>query len=766
MPILSNLVKNSLFKSLMESCRQMAKVDLTSINCKKLAESFINVPIVYLYSKRDEMVVTSDSMKVYGSLSSHFKIFVDSNVKHNQKRPEKKIKKVFLELEELKIKKQKRRKKSRSRNPRKPRKSPRTLSKRSVAHKGSVNSRNFKKTAKSKNFSLIGFKPSKLADPKRDLFAKVKKKQDNEDTLWESDLPPGQSQLPVQNYDSVTNFFNEIDAMPPQHVVSGQNLIQAKMQSLKSNKVYLNFENEKKESTDAIYQSEIVTKFSTKMSLKKTLNEDSELFFGSHPKTSIIYNRPRKSENQPASKYIAIPTKYESALPGHKTLQTPPVSSRKHPFWQTTKGLGDNVNAQFTQSSSNLSRKIEQFRNASFHKKNKLNEKHEINDLAKVFALSKTTNYTSGIKRSTSTIQLNAHTSPVLQRTTEEFGRKVRAPYKLERKMPDRAAIAKTPERQPRIKSYRETQRTYISQPKRYIRDELSEQKTQRSGRSPCGQSKRPENAYGKYYHPKNVSVTKMAKNAVPKERFISTDLVGDKGQKEAMKWVGYKFIKNTFPLNIKQNYILNDSMNQQAFTKKVNKTVYLSTKKEKPHAKLARTETQKKLDSKKFRQVYQLDSNLSKSQHQASKIQKSRSISKFLQGDKPPAKSHFAQPRTFALSPSPQKKSPHLQRPKLRFVSNNMKPQNKHLRLESTWDQPWKPQKRQGEIENTNRQGRLPRGGWAKKNEHGANNDIKRISDNIQRHSRHNWTAKKNLFGDKFKKKKQNYSAKTYKFS
>jgi hypothetical protein len=80
------------------------------LNCAQFAKHFPNIPVVYLYSRRDEYVGSSDSMEIFGNLSTEFKYFIDSQAKHNECRRNDKIKRVFNLLKDLRKKKERKRK--------------------------------------------------------------------------------------------------------------------------------------------------------------------------------------------------------------------------------------------------------------------------------------------------------------------------------------------------------------------------------------------------------------------------------------------------------------------------------------------------------------------------------------------------------------------------------------------------------------------------------------------------------------------------------
>ena len=110
------MIVNSIYSKLVQQCKDVASVDIKSMNCAQFASNFPNVPVIYLYSKRDEYVECSDSMEIFDKLSTNFKYFIDCQAKHNEARREEKIKRVFDLFNELKQKKDKKARMSRSRN--------------------------------------------------------------------------------------------------------------------------------------------------------------------------------------------------------------------------------------------------------------------------------------------------------------------------------------------------------------------------------------------------------------------------------------------------------------------------------------------------------------------------------------------------------------------------------------------------------------------------------------------------------------------------
>lgn len=101
------MVVNSIYSRLVEQCKQVANVDIETLDCSQFAKGFANIPVVYLYSTRDEYVEASDSMTIYDSLSTTFKYFINSQAKHNEARRDEKIEKVFdflMDLRKRKVK--------------------------------------------------------------------------------------------------------------------------------------------------------------------------------------------------------------------------------------------------------------------------------------------------------------------------------------------------------------------------------------------------------------------------------------------------------------------------------------------------------------------------------------------------------------------------------------------------------------------------------------------------------------------------------------
>ena len=101
MSLLPDFIINKIFDKMKTSCRQMARIELDSINTSELANQFPNLPVVYIYSSKDEFISSSDSMLIFSKLRTEFKLFVDCQVPHNHKRPEEKTNKVFFLLKDL-----------------------------------------------------------------------------------------------------------------------------------------------------------------------------------------------------------------------------------------------------------------------------------------------------------------------------------------------------------------------------------------------------------------------------------------------------------------------------------------------------------------------------------------------------------------------------------------------------------------------------------------------------------------------------------------
>ena len=83
-----------MYKKLINSCQQLANVDLNQINCKELAKNFLNIPVILIYSRKDKFVESSDSMKIFNQITTNYKLFIDCNVSHSQPRPIEKINKI------------------------------------------------------------------------------------------------------------------------------------------------------------------------------------------------------------------------------------------------------------------------------------------------------------------------------------------------------------------------------------------------------------------------------------------------------------------------------------------------------------------------------------------------------------------------------------------------------------------------------------------------------------------------------------------------
>ena len=110
------MIVNSIYKKLVGQCQRVANVDIKSMDCAELARKFPNIPVIHLYSKRDEFVECPDSMEIFNRLATNFKYFVDSQAKHNEARRADKIEKVFNLLRELMEKKEKKRRMSKARS--------------------------------------------------------------------------------------------------------------------------------------------------------------------------------------------------------------------------------------------------------------------------------------------------------------------------------------------------------------------------------------------------------------------------------------------------------------------------------------------------------------------------------------------------------------------------------------------------------------------------------------------------------------------------
>lgn len=106
---LPTVIVNNIYSKLVAQCREKAQVDIDSLDCVQFAKDFPRVPVICLYSRRDEFVECSDSMEIYNALATHFKYFLDCNAKHNESRKDDKIARVFNLLSELRKKKEKHR---------------------------------------------------------------------------------------------------------------------------------------------------------------------------------------------------------------------------------------------------------------------------------------------------------------------------------------------------------------------------------------------------------------------------------------------------------------------------------------------------------------------------------------------------------------------------------------------------------------------------------------------------------------------------------
>lgn len=113
------MIVNSIYTKLVQQCLNKANVNIKSMNCAEFARNFPNIPVIYLYSKRDEFVECSDSMEIFDKLSTNFKYFLDIQAKHNESRKLDKICRIFGLYRELKDKKEKKRRMSKIKNQRK-----------------------------------------------------------------------------------------------------------------------------------------------------------------------------------------------------------------------------------------------------------------------------------------------------------------------------------------------------------------------------------------------------------------------------------------------------------------------------------------------------------------------------------------------------------------------------------------------------------------------------------------------------------------------
>lgn len=108
-------MENMIYSKLVTQCKTVAGVDIESLDTTEFAKRFKNIPVVYLYSSRDEYVGESDSMEIFKCLSTSFKLFIDLQASHSEERREVKINKVFDFLAELrKLKAKTRRMKEKS----------------------------------------------------------------------------------------------------------------------------------------------------------------------------------------------------------------------------------------------------------------------------------------------------------------------------------------------------------------------------------------------------------------------------------------------------------------------------------------------------------------------------------------------------------------------------------------------------------------------------------------------------------------------------
>lgn len=750
MPILPHLVRDSLFGNLLRSCRKVAQVDLNELNCKKLAEGFINVPTVFLFSKRDKLVRPADSMKMFGKLTTDFKVFVDSGVRHDQRRPEAKIRRVFLELEELRLKKQNRRKSSRKRG-----KSQRALSKRSVTDTSTRRLRDCRKEPRAKHFSRAHKSQKPQTGSMRAPEAPVKAV-----LLWESEVL---AETPPQNYDSVSHFLKESGfCLGKSRQANGQ------IQSLKSSKVYLDFD--AKVPLEPKGQSLVASELSTGKSLKKGLSKHSELLFESGPKTSIFCRPPAEAELR-GKKYITLPTTSAQAIPLEPARRRARESKRPQ--------------SKFTQSSSNLALTVEDFRQIQFQRKKKFAQKSAI--------------------RKQSQPQTQSHSRPYGRANTPTLARSPKIQAHFQRthggafrsskgvsggsgapKSPKR--IHETPEKVPRQPTYQEMQRTYVSQPKIYVRGGRRD----KSGLI----SERHTRVFASPAARENVSVAPNAKAAEPKQRLLSWDV--HTTVETAPRLPEQAFIKHSFPLHIKQNYILGPVVTTSAFVKNSPQSVHnhpTISRKQLQVQKYQIGQVHRRLKLPSQVQIHAFSKRQTQAQaapglqsrnrniqipeatqqpalnrleslmggeHQASKIQKSHSISRFLKGDAATRK-HCNPGNLPDQSPAPPKRAAQTKSKKLRFVSSHAKAREAQTRTEDALSRSWKTKSRQGNPSPLRRRPGCANAVFRRKL---ANNEINRISENIQRFSKQNWMQKKKGFSPKSRRLKPNYSLKTYKFS
>lgn len=101
MSLLPDFIISKIFNKMKVSCKQMARIELDSINTAELAKNFPNLPLIYIYSSKDEFISSTDSMFIFSKLRTEFKLFLDCQVSHNQNRPEEKTNKVFHLLKDL-----------------------------------------------------------------------------------------------------------------------------------------------------------------------------------------------------------------------------------------------------------------------------------------------------------------------------------------------------------------------------------------------------------------------------------------------------------------------------------------------------------------------------------------------------------------------------------------------------------------------------------------------------------------------------------------
>ena len=80
MPLIPDFVVENLYQKMKQDCKTVAKIDISEIDCAEMATKFPNIPVVCLYSKRDKLVTSSDSMAIFGKLKTNYKLFVDCKV--------------------------------------------------------------------------------------------------------------------------------------------------------------------------------------------------------------------------------------------------------------------------------------------------------------------------------------------------------------------------------------------------------------------------------------------------------------------------------------------------------------------------------------------------------------------------------------------------------------------------------------------------------------------------------------------------------------